>query len=63
MSKVVIKQDNSCEMLAIYKDDDCVFFGNEWDFSRSGRSLTKLFRQLGLEVELTEDWSYGDEEE
>lgn len=61
MSKILIKQDNSCEMLSIYKDGECIFYGNNWDFKRNGKGLESLLIKLGLEVELDESWEYDSE--
>ena len=51
--KIIIKEDTGCEFLSIITDDGvCLFYGNEWDFDRSGSSFKKLFEKLGIETEL-----------
>jgi len=51
--KIIIEQDENLNMLSIRTAEDIsIFYGNEWDFDRSGNSFKKLFEKLGLEVEI-----------
>ena len=51
---VLIEYDDDDEMLSITNttDDECVFYGNYWDFARGPESFRQLFQRLGLDVEL-----------
>lgn len=51
---VLIEYDDDTEMLSITNtiDDECVFYGNYWDFNRGPENFRQLFERLGLEVEL-----------
>ena len=48
--KIKILDDPSCEMMEIYKDDDCIFCGNYWDFDYSPIGIKDFLKELGLNV-------------
>lgn len=55
MKKIIIKEDQDCEMMSITTSEgECLFYGNYWDFNRTGDSFKSLFEKLGFDVKLTE---------
>lgn len=51
---IEVRDDPSCEMLVIMKDNACVFEGNYWDFPDSPNKITEFLKDLGLKVEYRE---------
>jgi hypothetical protein len=39
----------------VTEDGKCLFYGNEWDFDRSGNNFKKLLEKLNIEVEIIND--------
>jgi hypothetical protein len=40
--QVIIAYDDSNDMIEITRGDECVFYGNEWDFHRDAKSLGRF---------------------
>lgn len=57
MSRIVIKDDEGCEMMEIWQDGDCLFAGNYWDFDATPSGIASLLDSLGLDLSL-EDYEY-----
>lgn len=52
-----ILDDESCEMLRIEKDGQCIFEGNYWDVQQSPTGISDLLDSLGVTHTL-EDYEY-----
>ena len=52
--EVLIKDDSNNSMMSISVGDNCLFYGNYWDFDRSAIGLKELLEQMGLAVTIEE---------
>lgn len=59
---IKIKDDQSSEMMEIWKDGVQVFNGNYWDFHCGGEGLFEFLVKLGVETTL-EDYKYEEDDE
>ena len=60
MSKrVLIKVDESCEMMEVYVGKKLINSGNFWDFDAK-ELLEDVLDELGIENCIDNTWEYGD---
>ena len=50
--QVIIAYDDSNDMIEITRGDECVFYGNEWNFHRDAKSLGRFLSSLGMDVKM-----------
>ena len=59
MKQVLIKVDESCEMMEVYVGKKLIDSGNFWDFDAKDL-LENVLDELGVPNEIDNTWEYGD---
>ena len=59
MKKVLIRVDESCEMMEVYVGKKCINSGNFWDFD-ARQLLEDVLDELGIHNEVDTTWEYED---